>query len=87
MQGSKMSDDNVIELGCVTRLDLPPEKILRAAISADLETVVIVGYDKDGNEYFASSVADGAQAMYHLQRGIWSLNKITDLGEEEGFPA
>jgi hypothetical protein len=79
--------DNVIELGCVTKLDLPPEKILRKALEHDLLSVVIVGYDQDGNEYFASSVADGAQAMYHLQRGIWSLNKITDQAEEEGLPA
>lgn len=80
-----MNEDNIVELGCITRLDIPPEKILSRAIDADLQSVVIVGYDQDGNEYFASSVADGAQAMYHLQRGIWSLNKITD--QEEEFPA
>jgi hypothetical protein len=78
--------DNIVELGCITRLDLPPEKILRRAIDADLESVVIVGYDRDGREYFASSIADGAQIIYHLQRGIWSLNKITDQ-DEEGLSA
>jgi hypothetical protein len=80
-------DSNVVELDCITKLDLPPEKILRKALDKDLMSVVIVGYTQDGDEYFASSVADGAQAMYHLQRGIWSLNKITDQIDEEGLPA
>jgi hypothetical protein len=79
--------DNVIELGCVTKLDLPPEKVLNYALEHDLDSIVIVGYTKDGEEYFASSVADGAQAMYLLQRGIWSLNKMQDQIEEEGLPA
>jgi hypothetical protein len=79
--------DNVVELGCITKLDLPPQKVLNYALEHDLDSIVIVGYTKDGEEYFASSVADGAQAMYLLQRGIWSLNKMQDQIEEEGLPA
>ena len=70
--------DNVIIWNGRTKLDLPVERILQGALEADLDEVVIVGFDKDGNEYFASSVADGGQCMYHLQRGIWALNKTTD---------
>lgn len=50
----------VVNLWCVTRLDLPPNRILESAIDK-LESVVIIGYDKDGQEYFASSIADGAE--------------------------
>jgi hypothetical protein len=81
-----MSED-AVELGCITKLDLPPQKVLNYALEHDLDSIVIVGYTKDGEEYFASSVADGAQAMYLLQRGIWSLNKMQDQIEEEGLPA
>ncbi len=59
---------DVVMLGNVTRLDLPPERILDAARDAGLETVVICGYDKDGKEYFASSVADGGTALWLLER-------------------
>ena len=43
---------------------------------------MIVGMKADGGEFFASSVADAAPAMYHLQRGIYKLNKIVE-GEYE----
>lgn len=78
--------ENVVELNCITRLDLPAEKVLQKAIDLGLDQVVIVGFTADGDEYFASSVADGGTAMYHLQRGIWNLNKITDRIAEEGLP-
>jgi hypothetical protein len=68
----------VVEIGGITALDLPPDRVLRRALDADLESVVIVGYTKDGQEYFCSSIADVAMCMYHLQRGIWSLNRIVD---------
>lgn len=74
--------DNVVVLDCVTRLDLPPERVLARALEVDLESVVIVGQTKDGEEYFASSLADGGTVIYHLQRGIWALNKMID-GDEE----
>ena len=82
-----MSEDNIVELGCITRLDIPPEKILRKALDAGLESVVIVGYTSDGDEYFASSIADAGQCAWSLQRGIYKLNKMCDRIAEEGLPA
>lgn len=58
---------NVVNINCVTRLDLPPDRVLEAAIG-QLDSVVLTGYDKDGNEYFASSVADGGAALWLLER-------------------
>jgi hypothetical protein len=49
-----MSDDNVIVLNVLTTINLPPERILNAALEADLAAlVVIVGYDKNGQYYFS----------------------------------
>jgi hypothetical protein len=59
--------DNVIPFGGITRLDIDPDVVLKAAIGK-LERVVIAGMDKDGNEYFAASMADGADALWYLKR-------------------
>jgi len=70
-----MSD--VIAFPGVTKLDTEPDQILEQALGR-LESVVICGFDKDGNQYFASSVADGADALWHLERAKYALMKITD---------
>jgi len=58
---------NVVELGCITRLDLPADKVLNAAIDK-LETAVIIGWDKDGDFYFASSKADGGDVLWLIEK-------------------
>jgi hypothetical protein len=67
----------VIELNCVTRLDIPPTRILKAAKKAGLTQVIIIGVDANGMEYFASSVADGGSVLWALERA-----KITLLEQE-----
>jgi len=61
------SMNNVIEIGGITKLDIDPDKVLKNAIG-ELEGVVIVGYDKDGEEYFCSSYADGGTALWLIKR-------------------
>jgi hypothetical protein len=58
----------VIEFGGITKLDLPPERILEAAKGMDLEGVVILAFKNDGTEYFASSYADGGTVLWLLER-------------------
>lgn len=58
---------NIIEFNGVTRLDIPAERVLRAAIDEPLETAVVVGYDEDGEFYFASSKADGGSVLWLLE--------------------
>ena len=53
----------VIPLGCVTRLDMPVDKVLDYA-KDKLESVVIMGYDKSGELYFASTMADGGEILW-----------------------
>mgnify|MGYP001430174920 CR=1 FL=1 len=57
----------VIPLNAVTRLDLPPNQVLDAARD-ELECVVVLGYDNDGQEYFATSLADGSDVLWLLER-------------------
>lgn len=52
----------------ITKLDLPTDQIIGAAQEAGLRCVVVLGYDADGAEYFASSIADGADVLWLLER-------------------
>jgi len=72
----------VINLETITRLDLPPERILNAALEAGLQCVVIVGFCEDGEEYFASSIAGGPEVLWHLERAKLKLLRTVD-GEQE----
>lgn len=69
--------DNVIPFGGITRLDIDPDRVLTGAVGK-LECVVIVGLGKDGEEYFASSMADGADALWYLERCKKKLLEVVD---------
>jgi len=56
--------DNVIPLGNVTRLDVPPDRILEEAKGKFDKGVVLIGWDKDGEFTFASSIADGGTVLW-----------------------
>lgn len=67
----------IIPFTGVTVLDLPPERILQKAIEADLDGVLVIGYTKDGEEYAASSYADGGTALWLLERTKTKLLAVT----------
>jgi hypothetical protein len=73
-----MTADNVVILPVVTTLDIPAERVLSAAAEAGLTEVVVVGRDKDGDEYFASSLADGGDVLWHLERAKLRLLRMAD---------
>jgi len=75
-----MTTADIFEFNGVTRLDLDPDRLLQAAVGK-LESVVIVGYDKDGHEFFASSVADGAESLWLLQRAAHKLLCMPDADD------
>lgn len=58
----------VIRWQGVTKHDLPVDRILEAAAAAELRCVVVMGYAPDGSEYFASSIADGADVLWLAER-------------------
>ena len=76
--------DNVIPLPCVTKLELPIDRILQDAMdNAELEGIVILGYRKDGNENFASTYADVGTVLWLMERLKVMLLEIKDLTENE----
>ncbi len=62
----------------VTTLDCPAERILDLAAKADLDAAVVVGWTKDGEFYFASSVADGPEVLWLIEI---AKKKLLTIGE------
>jgi hypothetical protein len=62
-----MPSDNVIDLPVVTSLDIPVERILNGAIEANLDTAIVIGWQEDGEFYFAGSSGDAAQTLLLLE--------------------
>lgn len=69
---------NVVPFTGLSSLDRDPNRVIEAARDAGLSGVVIIGYDKDGEEYFSSSYADGGDVLWLLERMKLSLLKIVD---------
>lgn len=70
-----MSKDNVINLGCVTRLNLPVDRVLDAA-KDNMDGCVIMGWDKEGELYFASTYADGGTVLWLMEQCKKNLLEI-----------
>lgn len=64
---------NVINWGGITKLNIPVERVIEGAEYRGLDSIVILGYTKDGEEYFASSQADGGDVLWLLERAKLAL--------------
>jgi hypothetical protein len=51
----------------MSKYDLPADQVLSAAVG-ELTGVVILGYDKEGNEYFAANYTDAAEILWLIER-------------------
>ena len=79
-----MNENNVVILPVVTRLDVPAERVLNAAIAADLDGVVVIGKQKDGSYYFSSSIADGGDVLWQLEWAKLALMRAGGAWPEDG---
>lgn len=70
---------NITYLDVVTTLDISPERVIDAAKEAELQDVVVIGYDKDGDFYFAANQADGKDVLWLLEV---AKKKLLEAGEE-----
>jgi hypothetical protein len=51
-----------------TTLDLPAERVLNAAINANLENCVIVGFDAEGKMHFASTKGSAGFVLWAFEK-------------------
>ncbi len=68
----------VIPLGNITRLDLPVDTVLENAKS-ELDGAVIIGFDKEGELYFASTYADGGMVLWLMENAKKRLLEVEVL--------
>jgi hypothetical protein len=68
----------VVDWNGVGTVPSDPARCVERAAGMKLSSVVIVGLDADGGEVFISSEADGAQALWHLERARYKLLRIID---------
>jgi hypothetical protein len=64
---------NVVTLNCDTTLDIPVVRVLEAAMTKDLDMVLIIGITEDGAIYIASSDGDIALNFYAMDRAKYKL--------------
>lgn len=74
--------DNVTPLPVITRLDIDAERVLKAAIDSTLylQKVVVLGYDAEGEFYFASSIADGGTVLWLMEV---AKKKLLEIGGDK----
>lgn len=69
--------DDVIPLGCITRLDVPVDRVLDEAKTRVSDGgVVVLGWDGEGQLYFASSIADGGEVLWLLEKSKMALLEV-----------
>ena len=74
-------NDNVITLPVVSRLNSDPSRVIEDAVKAELTDIVICGYTKDGEEYFAASFADGGEVLWLIERLKMKLLRMPETEE------
>jgi hypothetical protein len=57
----------IIEFTGITKLDLSPDKVLENN-KGEFEGLVLMGWNTDGEEVFASTYADGGTVLWLLER-------------------
>ncbi len=73
------NDGNVVLAGIIGKLDIPVERVLHQASLAGLQSAVVIGYDADGGFWFASSHADGSEALWLLAK---AQRALLNFGED-----
>lgn len=69
---------NVVVLPVMTSIDIEAERVLEGAINAKLQSCFVAGYDENGDTYFASSLADGGDVLWLMEKAKAMLMKITE---------
>jgi hypothetical protein len=71
-------EDVVVPFTGITKLDLPAERIISGAAEANLGTVVIIGFDGEGDFFFSSNKADGGEVLWLMELARKKLMEIGD---------
>jgi|TARA_R110002126_G_scaffold147361_4_gene293451 hypothetical protein len=73
--------DNIVNFPnkrVITDQPVPIKSILLGADRANLEETIVIGWNKKGEFYFASSEADGANCLWLLEKAKIALLNTED---------
>lgn len=71
---------NIIAFPGIATKDDYTEKILRAALDADLEKAIVVGREQNGNFWFSGNFSDAYEIIFLLEM---AKKELLDLFDEE----
>ncbi len=74
-------NDNVVELGA--GLDMSSDRILRRALDAGVEDVVLIGRMPDGGEFFESESDDPSLVLWMLEGAKRALFVLAETPLDE----
>jgi hypothetical protein len=77
-KGEDMSE-KVIRFNGITKLDIKADVVLDSAMGV-LDSAVVVGWDKDGQFYFGSSIASGPEVVWLLEL---AKKKLLEIAEDQ----
>ncbi len=60
--------DNAAPFNGVTRSDVPSDRVLKHALDAGVEGVIVIGIMPNGDKYFNSASADARTVLWQLER-------------------
>ena len=69
--------NNIIVGNFQTTADIDPDEVAKAAVG-ELDVIVLIGVDKSGEDYYASSIGSIADILYLLERYKKSLLENED---------
>lgn len=65
--------DNISMFPGITPNDYDANIMLEAATRAELDNVIIIGWDKNGDMFFSSSMGDGPECLWLIEKAKKSL--------------
>ena len=65
--------DNVALFTGISPNEYDANIMLEAAVRQDLENVIIIGWDKDGEMFFSSSMGDGPECLWLIEKAKMAL--------------
>lgn len=74
--------NNVVRFTGLTRADIEPDTILQNAVE-QLKEVLVIGTDKEGNQYFATSSSDAKNILWLIETAKFMLMENIFYSEEE----
>lgn len=77
---------DVVEANFITSLPISPDRVIERSAEWGLKEVVMIGFDAEGEMFFASSMAEAGDILYWLEKAKFKLFEMEARIERDGDP-